>query len=80
MAEFLDRLVNARDSRTGWVKETASSILSLKTRFEAGDITESKYVEGLDALKSGDGEVGAGGSLAERAITDNGILNLKNLL
>lgn len=80
MAEFLDRLVNARDSRTGWVKETASSILSLKTRFEAGDITESKYVEGLDALKSGDGEVGAGGSLEERAIIDNGILNLKNLL
>ena len=29
MAEFLDRLVNARDSRTGWVKETASSILSI---------------------------------------------------
>lgn len=80
MAEFLDRLVNARDSRTGWVKETASSILSLKTRFEAGDITESKYVEGLDALKSGNGEIGAGGSLEERAIIDNGILNLKNLL
>lgn len=80
MAEFLDRLVNARDSRTGWVRETASSILSLKTRFEAGDITESKYVEGLDALKSGEGEIGAGGSLEERAIIDNGILNLKNLL
>ena len=80
MAEFLDRLVNARDSRSGWVKETASSILSLKTRFEAGDITESKYLEGLDALKSGNGEIGAGGSLEERAIIDNGILNLKNLL
>ena len=52
----------------------------LKTRFEAGDITESKYVEGLDALKSGNGEIGAGGSLEERAIIDNGILNLKNLL
>jgi hypothetical protein len=80
MAEFLDRLVNARDSRTGWVQETASSVLALKRRFEAGDITESKYVEGLDALKSGEGEVGAGGSLEERAIIDNGIINLKNLL
>ena len=66
MAEFLDRLVNARDSRTGWVKETASSILSLKTRFESGEITESKYVQSLDVLKS--------------AIIANGILNLKNLL
>lgn len=80
MAEFLDRLVNARDSRSGWVKETASSVLSLKTRFEAGDITEEKYIEGLDALRSGEGEVGAGGSLDERAIIDNGILNLKNLI
>jgi hypothetical protein len=80
MAEFLDRLVNARDSRSGWVKETASSVLSLKTRFESGEITEAKYIEGLEALNSGAGEVGAGGSLDERAIIDNGILNLKNLL
>ena len=80
MAEFLDRLVNARDSRTGWVKETASSILSLKTRFESGEITESKYVQSLDALKSGETDVGLGGSYDERAIIDNGILNLKNLL
>lgn len=80
MAEFLDRLINARDSRSGWVKETASSVLSLKTRFESGDITEEKYIEGLDALKSGNGEIGAGGSLDERAIIDNGILNLKNLI
>jgi|TARA_B100001094_G_scaffold271269_1_gene276496 hypothetical protein len=80
MAEFLDRLVNARDSRTGWVKETASSLLSLKTRFESGDITESKYVEGLEALTSGSGEVGSGGSYEERAIIDNGIIMLKKLL
>ncbi|MGD1981033.1 MAG: hypothetical protein PVK01_04580 [Flavobacteriaceae bacterium] len=80
MAEFLDRLVNARDSRRGWVQETASSVLSLKSRFESGDITKEKYIEGLDALRSGEAEIGAGGSLDERAIIDNGIMNLKNLL
>ena len=80
MAQFIERLIEARDSKSGWVKETASSILSLKSRFEAGDITEAKYVEGLDALKSGDGEVGAGGSYDHRAIIDNAILNLKNIL
>ena len=80
MAQFIERLIEARDSKSGWVKETASSILSLKSRFEAGDITEEKYVEGLDALKSGDGEVGAGGSYDHRAIIDNAILSLKNML
>lgn len=80
MAEFLDRLVNARDSRSGWVAETASSVLALKRRFEAGEITESKYVEGLDLLRSGENEIGAGGSLEGRALIDNAILNLKNLL
>ena len=80
MAEFLDRLINARDSRSGWVKETASSVLSLKSRFESGEITEEKYIAGLDALKSGDGEIGAGGSYDERAIIDNGIMNLKKLI
>ena len=80
MAQFIERLIEARDSRTGWVKETASTILSLKSRFESGEITESKYVEGLEACTSGDSEVGAGGSYEERAIIDNGIINLKNLL
>jgi len=80
MAQFIERLIEARDSKSGWVKETASSILSLKSRFEAGDITEAKYVEGLDALKSGDGEVGAGGSYDHRAIIDNAILSLKKML
>ena len=80
MAQFLERLIEARDSKSGWVKETASSILSLKSRFEAGDITEAKYVESLDALTSGDGEVGAGGSYDHRAIIDNAILNLKKML
>jgi len=80
MAQFIERLIEARDSKSGWVKETASSILSLKSRFEAGDITEAKYVEGLDALKSGEGEVGSGGSYDHRAIIDNAILNLKKML
>lgn len=80
MAEFLDRLINARDSRSGWVKETASSVLSLKSRFESGEITEEKYIAGLDALKSGDSEIGAGGSYDERGIIDNGIMNLKKLI
>ena len=43
-------------------------------------LAEEKYIEGLNALTSGDGEVGAGGSPEERAIIHNGILNLKNLL
>jgi len=80
MAQFIERLIEARDSKSGWVKETASSILSLKSRFEAGDITEAKYVEGLDALKSGEGEVGSGGSYDHRAIIDNAISNLKKML
>ena len=80
MAEFLNRLINARDTREGWCKETASSIISLKSRFESDSITQEKYVEGLDALKSGDSEVGAGGSYEERAIIDNAIAHLKNLL
>lgn len=79
MAEFIDRLIKASEG-TGWVAETASSVLSLKRRFEAGEITEEKYVDGLDALKSGEGEVGAGGSYDHRAIIDNAILNLKNML
>lgn len=79
MAEFIDRLVKASES-TGWVAETASSLLSLKRRFEAGDITEAKYVDGLDALRSGEGEVGAGGSYEHRAIIDNAIVNLKKML
>ena len=80
MAEFIERLIEARDSKTGWVQETASSMLSLKRRFEDGDITEAKYIAGLDALKSGDNEVGAGGSYNERAIVDNGIICLKELI
>ena len=53
------------------------NVLSLKTRFEAGDITEEKYIEGLNALTFGDGEVGAGVVLKKRAPSNNGILNLK---
>ena len=80
MAQFIERLIEARDSKSGWVKETASSILSLKSRFEAGEIDESKYISSLDALRSGEGEVGAGGSYDHRAIIDNAILSLKNML
>lgn len=50
MAEYLDRLIKATED-TGWVAETASSVLSLKRRFESGEITEEKYIDGLDALK-----------------------------
>jgi hypothetical protein len=79
MAEFLNRLITASEG-TGWCAETASSILSLKRRFEAGEITEEKYVEGLNGLKSGDSEIGAGGSLYQRAIIDNGIQRLLGML
>ena len=34
MAEFIERLIEARDSKTGWVQETASSMLSLKRRLK----------------------------------------------
>jgi len=79
MAEFIDRLIKASEG-TGWVAETASSVLSLKRRFEANEITEAKYIEGLEALTSGDSEVGAGGSYHQRAIIDNAILMLKKML
>lgn len=79
MAEFIDRLVKASEG-TGWAAETASSILSLKRRFEAGEINEAKYVENLEALTSGDSEQGAGGSYHQRAIIDNAIVMLKKML
>lgn len=79
MAEYLDRLIKATED-TGWVAETASSVLSLKRRFESGEITEEKYIDGLDALKSGDQEVGSGGSYQHRAIIDNAIVMLKKMI
>ena len=79
MAEYLDRLIKATED-TGWVAETASSVLSLKRRFESGEITEEKYIDGLDALKSGEGEVGYGGSYQHRPIMDNAIVMLKKMI
>jgi hypothetical protein len=79
MSEFINRLTKTAEGR-GWAAETASSILSLKRRFEAGEINEAKYVENLEALTSGDSEQGAGGSLHQRAIIDNAIAMLKKML
>lgn len=79
MSEFIDRLVKASEG-TGWVAETASSILSLKSRFEGGEIDKNTYLENLNVLNSSENEIGAGSSFHHRAIIDNGIAMIKKML
>ena len=75
---YLTELIRLRDEGNGWAKETATSILALKGRFESSEITADKFLEGKESLRSGDEEQGPG-RLNDRAVKDNGIEHLKKL-
>ena len=40
---YLTELIRLRDEGNGWAKETATSILALKGRFESSEITADKF-------------------------------------
>ena len=50
---YLTELIRLRDEGNGWAKETATSILALKGRFESSEITADKFLEGIESLRSG---------------------------
>ena len=72
---YLTELIRLRDEGNGWAKETASSILALKGRFESSEITADKFLEGIESLRSGDEEQGPG-SLNDRAVIDLSLIHI----
>lgn len=80
MSNFLAELirVSTRDDAS-WAKTTAVEILKIKNNHDAGNITTENAILSLEALLSGTEEQGPG-SLGDRAIIDNGIKQIKNLV
>ena len=75
---YLTELIRLRDEGNGWAKETATSILALKGRFESSEITADKFLEGIEShVQVTKSKVP--GSLNDPAVIDNGIEHLKKL-